>query len=48
MSFDLTFFLVAVPAVIVAGISKGGFGSGAAFVAAPMLALIVVFCETAN
>lgn len=41
MSFDLTFFLVAVPAVIVAGISKGGFGSGAAFVAAPMLALIV-------
>ena len=41
MIFDLNFFLVAIPAVIIAGISKGGFGSGAAFVAAPILALIV-------
>lgn len=41
MALDLTFYLVAVPAVLVAGISKGGFGSGAAFVAAPMLALVV-------
>jgi uncharacterized membrane protein YfcA len=41
MTLDLTFFLVAIPAVIFAGISKGGFGSGAAFVAAPLLALIV-------
>lgn len=41
MSLDPTFFLVAVPAVIFAGISKGGFGSGAAFAAAPILALIV-------
>jgi uncharacterized membrane protein YfcA len=41
MSFDLTFFIVAVPAVLIAGISKGGFGSGASFVAAPILALIV-------
>ena len=41
MTLDLTFFLVAIPAVMFAGISKGGFGSGAAFVAAPLLALIV-------
>ena len=41
MTLDLTFFLMAVPAVIFAGISKGGFGSGAAFAAAPFLALIL-------
>lgn len=35
-----TFFAVAVPAVLFAGISKGGFGSGAAFAAAAILALI--------
>lgn len=34
-------FAVAVPAVIFAGISKGGFGSGAAFAAAAILALAV-------
>ena len=32
---------VAVPAVIFAGVSKGGFGSGAAFAAAPILALAI-------
>ncbi|MEO1424650.1 MAG: sulfite exporter TauE/SafE family protein [Pseudomonadota bacterium] len=41
MELDLTFFALAVPAVLLAGISKGGFGSGAAFVAAPLLALII-------
>ena len=41
MVLDLTFFLLAVPAVIFAGISKGGFGSGAAFAATPILALVV-------
>ncbi|MDD9921569.1 MAG: sulfite exporter TauE/SafE family protein [Boseongicola sp.] len=41
MTLDLTFFLLAVPAVIFAGISKGGFGSGAAFAAAPLMALII-------
>jgi len=41
MTLDLTFYLLAVPAVMIAGISKGGFGSGAAFVAAPILALVV-------
>lgn len=38
---DLTFFLIAGPAVVFAGISKGGFGSGAAFAAASMLALVI-------
>lgn len=39
--FDPLFFVLAVPAVIFAGISKGGFGSGAAFAATPILALAV-------
>lgn len=41
MTLDLLFFAVAIPAVIFAGISKGGFGSGAAFAATPILALVV-------
>lgn len=41
MEIDLAFFAVAIPAVIFAGISKGGFGSGAAFAATPLLALIL-------
>lgn len=41
MVLDTTFFLFAVPAVIFAGISKGGFGSGAAFAATPLLALVI-------
>lgn len=39
MDFDFTFFALAVPAVIFAGVSKGGFGSGAAFASASILAL---------
>ncbi len=39
MEMDVWFFALAVPAVLIAGISKGGFGSGAAFVATPILAL---------
>lgn len=38
---DFTFFAFAIPAVLFAGISKGGFGSGAAFAATPLLALIL-------
>lgn len=38
---DLAFFLIGIPAVMLAGISKGGFGSGASFVAAPLMALIL-------
>ncbi|MGB0497648.1 MAG: sulfite exporter TauE/SafE family protein [Rubricella sp.] len=41
MGFDLTFFAMAALAVLFAGISKGGFGSGAAFAAAPFLALVM-------
>jgi uncharacterized membrane protein YfcA len=41
LTLDTTFFLIAGPAVIFAGISKGGFGSGAAFASASVLALIL-------
>lgn len=41
MTLDLWFFLAAGPAVLFAGISKGGFGSGAAFAAASILALVI-------
>ncbi len=41
MELDLTFFAVAVPAVLFAGIAKGGFGSTAAFAATPLLALVL-------
>ncbi len=41
MELDFTFFLLAVPAVVFAGISKGGFGSGGSFAATPILALVV-------
>ena len=33
--------MIGIPAVMLAGISKGGFGSGASFVAAPLMALIL-------
>ncbi|MCC1491546.1 sulfite exporter TauE/SafE family protein [Cognatishimia sp. F0-27] len=36
-----TVFAIAVPAVIFAGISKGGFGSGVAFASASILALVL-------
>ncbi|NRB17660.1 MAG: sulfite exporter TauE/SafE family protein [Rhodobacteraceae bacterium] len=40
---DMTeyFFVFAIPAVIFAGISKGGFGSGAAFASSSFLAIIL-------
>lgn len=41
LTLDLTFFLVAGPAVFFAAVSKAGFGSGAAFAAATILALVV-------
>lgn len=41
LELDATFFALAVPAVLIAAISKGGFGSGAGFIAAPMLALVL-------
>jgi uncharacterized membrane protein YfcA len=41
IELDLTFFLVAGFATLWAAISKGGFGSSAAFASAPILALIL-------
>jgi len=41
LTLDLMFFLIAGPAVMFAGISKGGFGSGAAFAASSVLALVI-------
>lgn len=41
LDFDLTFFACTVPAVMFAGISKGGFGSGAAFASATILAILL-------
>ena len=38
---DPVFLALAIPAVIFAGVSKGGFGSGAAFAATPLLAIVV-------
>ncbi|MEX0348760.1 MAG: sulfite exporter TauE/SafE family protein [Paracoccaceae bacterium] len=38
---DLWFFLVAIPAVTFAGISKGGFGGGVAFAGSSILALVM-------
>lgn len=41
LELDWQFFAVGIPAIIFAGISKGGFGSGAAFVGGAILALVV-------
>jgi uncharacterized protein len=41
MELDAAFFAFAVPAVLLAALSKGGFGGGMAFIAVPLLALAV-------
>ena len=41
MITDPIFYLVAVPAVFITGLSKGGFGGGVAFVSVPTMALFV-------
>ncbi|SFR98975.1 sulfite exporter TauE/SafE family protein [Yoonia litorea] len=41
MEFGWEFFALGIPAIIFGGISKAGFGSGAAFVAGAILALVV-------
>jgi len=38
---DPWFYLIAIPAVLITGISKGGFGGGLGIVAVPLLALTV-------
>lgn len=41
LTLDAVFFAFAVPATVFAGISKGGFGSGASFASAVILAVIL-------
>ncbi len=41
LQLDAWFFAIAAPAIVFAGISKGGFGSGAAFAATSILALVL-------
>ena len=41
MITDPLFYLAAVPAVILFGISKGGFGSGLGVLAVPLIAMVV-------
>lgn len=41
LELDFWFFAIAAPAIVFAGISKGGFGSGAAFASASILALVL-------
>jgi len=41
MISDPLFYLAAVPAVLIAGVSKGGFGAGLGVVAVPMMALVL-------
>ena len=39
---DLTlFYIIAVPAVLIVGISKGGFGSGLGVLAVPAMSMVV-------
>jgi uncharacterized membrane protein YfcA len=39
VTLDFTFFAAAIPAVLISAASKGGFGGGAGFASAPLLAL---------
>jgi uncharacterized protein len=41
MITDPLFYLAAVPAVLIAGVSKGGFGAGLGLLAVPMMALVL-------
>ncbi|MCB1449748.1 MAG: sulfite exporter TauE/SafE family protein [Nitratireductor sp.] len=41
MDLDTYFYLVAIPAVMITGLSKGGFGGGIAMLGTPLLALAV-------
>jgi uncharacterized membrane protein YfcA len=38
---DPFFYLAAIPAVLIVGISKGGFGGGLGLIAVPMMALVI-------
>lgn len=48
MMFDLTFFAIAIPAVIFTGVSKGGFAGMASFASTPILAMILPPAQAAG
>ena len=48
MMFDLTFFAIAIPAVIFTGVSKGGFAGMAAFASTPILAMVLPPAQAAG
>lgn len=41
MDIDIFFLVAAIGGVLIAGLSKGGFGGGGSFVATPILALVI-------
>lgn len=41
MITDISFYLLAIPALLIVGISKGGFGGGIGLVAVPMMSLAI-------
>lgn len=47
MIADPWFYAVAIPAILLVGISKGGFGSGAGMFATPLMALVVPIPQAA-
>jgi uncharacterized membrane protein YfcA len=44
---DPLFYAVAIPAIVLVGISKGGFGSGAGMLATPLIAMVVPIPQAA-
>ena len=47
MITDPLFYLAAIPAVLIVGISKGGFGGGLGLVAVPLMALVIAPTQAA-
>lgn len=47
MITDPVFYAVAIPAILLVGISKGGFGSGAGMLATPLIAMVVPIPQAA-
>lgn len=47
MIVDFAFYAVAIPAILLVGISKGGFGTGAGMFATPLIALAVPIPQAA-
>lgn len=45
--YELSFYLAAIPAILLVGISKGGFGGGLGMIAVPLMALVISPIEAA-